>query len=367
MHSKRVLIMAAGTGGHVFPALAIARQLQAQGARVEWLGTPNGMENRLLAETNIPLHCIAAKGLKGKGLGRLVRAPWMLLRSLWQSLVIVRKFKPDCVIGMGGYVSGPGGIAAKLLARRLVLHEQNAVPGVTNKLLARIADQVLEAFPHTFAASSKLVTVGNPVRADIEALGALPLAQTDTADPLRLLVLGGSQGAQALNEVLPRALVILKDSSDSQIVLRHQTGRGQLEKTEEAYAESGLSLSDSLDVSAFIDDMAQAYLWADLVLCRSGASTVSEIAVAGKPALLVPYPYHKDQQQLYNARWLCEGGAAVLIEQKQLDPETLANHLAELAKDRSRLHGMALAAHKLAARGADKKIAAMIMGPSHVG
>lgn len=367
MHAKRVLIMAAGTGGHVFPALAIARQLQAQGARVEWLGTPSGMENRLLAETNIPLHPIAATGLKGKGVVRLVKAPWMLLRSLWQSLVVVRKLKPDCVIGMGGYVSGPGGVAAKLLGCRLVLHEQNAVPGFTNKLLARVADQILEAFPHTFAASRKVVTVGNPVRADIESVGSLPPTQTDSAEPLRLLVLGGSQGAQALNLALPPALKFLGQSSNSQISLRHQTGQGQLEETDAIYAECGLSQSDSLEVSAFIDDMAQAYRWADLVLCRSGASTVSEIAVAGKPALLVPYPYHKDQQQLYNARWLCEGEAAVLIEQKQLNPKTLARQLEELAQDRPRLHSMALAAHKLAARGADKKIASMIMEPSNAG
>ncbi len=363
MRCRRVLIMAAGTGGHVFPALAIARQLRARGVAVEWLGTHTGLENRLLAETEFPLHRISAQGLKGKGLLRLAKAPWMLLHSLWQSLSIIRRIKPDCVLGMGGYVSGPGGVATKLLGQRLVLHEQNAVPGVTNKLLARIANQVLQAFPNTFAESSKVITVGNPVRAAIEAVGELAPALSSQTDALRILVLGGSQGARALNEILPKALTLLTQAGAEKLCVRHQTGAGQLDSTEAAYAQSGLAQGDSLQVSAFIDDMAEAYLWADLVICRSGASTVSELAVAGKPALLVPYPYHKDQQQLYNAQWLSEADAAVLIEQKNLDPEGLAGLLDRFAKDREALHSMALAAHRLAPRGVDQKIASLIMEP----
>lgn len=362
MSVERVLIMAAGTGGHVFPALAIARQLEAHGVKVDWLGTPNGMENRLLEGSGIPVHTIDAKGLKGKGLSRLLGAPWMLMRSLWQSLAILRAVQPDCVLGMGGYVSGPGGLAAKLLGRRLVLHEQNAVAGLSNRALALLAEDVLEAFPDTFKAGPRVLAVGNPVRADIEALGDTLPALAPASRPLRLLVLGGSQGAQAINRVLPAALSRMQQQAGSMPEVRHQTGAAQLDDALAAYSDAGVEIGANLSVSAFIDDMAAAYAWADLVLCRSGASTVSELAVAGRPSLLVPYPYHKDQQQHHNARWLSAVGGAIVIEQAALESAQLAAQLLALDTGREALHAMALAAHTRAQRGVDVRIAALLRG-----
>lgn len=362
MTVERVLIMAAGTGGHVFPALAIARQLEARGVDVSWLGTPNGMENKLLADSGFTLHRIAAKGLKGKGIVRLLSAPWMLLHSLWQSLVIMRRVRPDCVLGMGGYVSGPGGLAAKLSGRRLYLHEQNAVAGLTNRVLAKLADEVFEAFPNTFPVSTKVKHVGNPVRSDIEAVGIRKPELADDSRSLRVLVLGGSQGAKALNDTLPHALAILaKQSSGLSPEVRHQTGAAQLTDTLHAYEREQLQLDDRIQVSAFIENMAEAYSWADLVICRAGASTVSEIAAAGKASILVPYPYHKDQQQLHNARWLEGHGAAIIIKQSSLNGELLAQQMAKLNDERAQLLAMATAAHHCALRGVDATLAEIIM------
>lgn len=361
MASMRVLIMAAGTGGHVFPALAIARRLEEEGARIDWLGTPNGMENQLLEGTEFKLHSIAVKGLKGKGLARLCAAPWMLSVALAESVGVIRRVQPDLVLGMGGYVSGPGGIAAKLLGRPLVLHEQNAVAGLTNRLLARIADRVLEAFPGTFRGAANVRYVGNPVRQDIETLGRELPQLSSPANPLRVLVIGGSQGAAVLNNAVPQALTLLRQSRpEVAITIRHQAGAAQLDDAQAHYKHLS-ALDNPPEVSAFIHDMAAAYAWADLVICRSGASTVSELAVAGLPALLVPYPYHKDQQQLHNARWLEQAGAARVIEQSAFDAETLAAHLLTLAADREQLLRMAVAGHSCAPRGVDAAIAGQLL------
>ncbi len=366
MAISRVLIMAAGTGGHVFPALAIARQLETRGVKIDWLGTPDGMEEKLLEGTGYEFHQIAAKGLKGKGLSRLLSAPWMLMRSLWQSLVIINRLKPDCVLGMGGYVSGPGGVAARLLRRKLYLHEQNAVVGLTNRLLSRLANCVFEAFPGAFLKSDKVMYVGNPVRADIEQVGASMPEFATHERPIRILVLGGSQGALAINEAMPEALAQLKSAGPVTVPeVRHQTGAAQLEPTLSAYANAGFEPTSKLTISAFIDDMAAAYAWADLVIGRSGASTVTEIAVAGRASILVPYPHHKDQQQLHNARWLSAAGAATIIEQQLLSGDRLATEISSLNTDRDVLLAKSMAAHALAPRHVDARIADIMMEIAH--
>ena len=366
MAISRVLIMAAGTGGHVFPALAIARQLETRGVKIDWLGTPDGMEEKLLEGTGYEFHQIAAKGLKGKGLSRLLSAPWMLMRSLWQSLVIINRLKPDCVLGMGGYVSGPGGVAAMLLRRKLYLHEQNAVVGLTNRLLSRLANCVFEAFPGAFLKSDKVMYVGNPVRADIEQVGASMPEFATHERPIRILVLGGSQGALAINEAMPEALAQLKSAGPATVPeVRHQTGAAQLEPTLSAYANAGFEPTSKLTISAFIDDMAAAYAWADLVIGRSGASTVTEIAVAGRASILVPYPHHKDQQQLHNARWLSAAGAATIIEQQLLSGDRLATEISSLNTDRDVLLAKSMAAHALAPRHVDARIADIMMEIAH--
>jgi UDP-N-acetylglucosamine--N-acetylmuramyl-(pentapeptide) pyrophosphoryl-undecaprenol N-acetylglucosamine transferase len=366
MAISRVLIMAAGTGGHVFPALAIARQLETRGVKIDWLGTPDGMEEKLLEGTGYEFHQIAAKGLKGKGLSRLLSAPWMLMRSLWQSLVIINRLKPDCVLGMGGYVSGPGGVAARLLRRKLYLHEQNAVVGLTNRLLSRLANCVFEAFPGAFLKSDKVMYVGNPVRADIEQVGASMPEFATHERPIRILVLGGSQGALAINEAMPEALAQLKSAGPATVPeVRHQTGAAQLEPTLSAYANAGFEPTSKLTISAFIDDMAAAYAWADLVIGRSGASTVTEIAVAGRASILVPYPHHKDQQQLHNARWLSAAGAATIIEQQLLSGDRIATEISSLNTDRDVLLAKSMAAHALAPRHVDARIADIMMEIAH--
>jgi UDP-N-acetylglucosamine--N-acetylmuramyl-(pentapeptide) pyrophosphoryl-undecaprenol N-acetylglucosamine transferase len=366
MAISRVLIMAAGTGGHVFPALAIARQLETRGVKIDWLGTPDGMEEKLLEGTGYEFHQIAAKGLKGKGLSRLLSAPWMLMRSLWQSLVIINRLKPDCVLGMGGYVSGPGGVAARLLRRKLYLHEQNAVVGLTNRLLSRLANCVFEAFPGAFLKSDKVMYVGNPVRADIEQVGASMPEFATHERPIRILVLGGSQGALAINEAMPEALAQLKSAGPATVPeVRHQTGAAQLEPTLSAYANAGFEPTSKLTITAFIEDMAAAYAWADLVIGRSGASTVTEIAVAGRASILVPYPHHKDQQQLHNARWLSAAGAATIIEQQLLSGDRLATEISSLNTDRDALLAESMAAHALAPRHVDARIADIMMEIAH--
>jgi UDP-N-acetylglucosamine--N-acetylmuramyl-(pentapeptide) pyrophosphoryl-undecaprenol N-acetylglucosamine transferase len=350
-----VLIMAAGTGGHVFPALSIAQKLQGQNIRTEWMGTHLGMENRLLEGTGIRIHAVSAKGLKGKGIVRLIAAPFMLVQALIQSMHVLSKVKPDCVLGMGGFVSGPGGLAAKLTGRKLVIHEQNAVPGSTNKLLAKIANQVFEAFPNTFPKSAKVIHTGNPLRKEIADLALRVRTLEDATRPLQILVLGGSQGALAINEVVPELLADWPE--DNRPSVRHQTGDNTFEKTQEAYRGRGLSLSKRIDVLPFISGMAEAYIWADLVICRSGASTVSEIAAAGLPSILVPYPHHSDQQQKHNANWLVQAGAAFLLEQKDLTVPVLRALLLDLHENRDKLQQMSDTAKSIAICDADEIIA----------
>ena len=358
-----VLIMAAGTGGHVFPALAVALKLQEQNVRTEWMGTHQGMENRLLEGSGIQIHAVSAKGLKGKGIARLIAAPFMLAQALIQSMRILSKVQPDCVLGMGGFVSGPGGLATKLMGRKLVIHEQNAVPGFTNKLLAKIANQVFEAFPNTFTKNAKIIHTGNPLRKEIVALSAQSRNIRNSSQRLRILVLGGSQGALAINEVVPDVLADFPKEIRPSVW--HQTGERTLERTQAAYADKGLDSEDDITIAAFISDMVEAYSWADLVICRSGASTVSEIAAVGLPSILIPYPHHSDQQQTQNANWLIQAGAAFLLEQKDLTAAALKALVVELHENRNKLQQMSDISKSIAIRDADEIIARRCLELAH--
>lgn len=320
---RRVLIMAGGTGGHVFPALSLAKALQAQQVNVEWLGSPRGIENRLVPEAGIPLHTIAISGLRGNGMAGWLKAPLNLSRAILQARAVIRELRPQVVVGLGGFASGPGGLAAWLSGVPLVIHEQNAVAGLTNRVLSRLAKRTYAAFPEAFGARAEVI--GNPVRDDIAALGSTPRdAETLSIRPLRLLVVGGSLGAVALNERLAPALATLPVEQRPQV--RHQAGKGRDEITAENYHQHGVSA----EVIPFIDDMAAAYEWADLVVCRSGALTVAELAAAAKPALLVPFPFAVDDHQRINAQVLVKAGAAKCVIQSELTEERLSEFLNEL-------------------------------------
>ncbi len=339
---RPVLIMAGGTGGHVFPALAAAERLRVHGAPIVWMGTRNGLEATLVPKAGIPVEWIEVSGLRGKGLGRKLRTPLMLGRALGQAGAILRRLRPRVVLGMGGFASGPGGMMARLLGIPLVVHEQNAIAGLTNRWLARFASQTLEAFPNTFPPARRAITVGNPVRESIAALPSPEARWAGRDGQPRLLVLGGSQGALALNQLVPRALALLGD--DERPDVWHQAGGQLREAAEAAYREAGVTAR----LTPFIEDMAEAYGWADLVLCRAGALTIAELAAAGVGALLIPFPFAVDDHQTANARFLEQGGAALIRQQASLDTEHLAAALRDLLGDRARLLNRAMAARSLA-------------------
>jgi UDP-N-acetylglucosamine--N-acetylmuramyl-(pentapeptide) pyrophosphoryl-undecaprenol N-acetylglucosamine transferase len=347
--------MAGGTGGHVFPALAVAEALRARGAEVFWMGTRAGMEARLVPEHGFDIEWIGIEGVRGKGLRQLLAAPLKLTSALREAGAILKRRGPQAVLGMGGFVSGPGGLAARLQGRALVIQEQNSVPGMTNQWLSRIADRVFEAFPGSFPERRGAVASGNPVRAEIIALEPPAQRFAGRSDPPRLLVVGGSLGAQALNETVPRALALLPEAVRP--VVRHQAGERTLTLARQAYADAGVEA----EIMAFIGDMAGAYAWADLAICRSGALTVSELAVAGLPAVFVPYPYAVDDHQVGNARYLTDAGAARLIIQRDLTPERLAGELSELLADPARRLAMAEAGRAKAKTDAAAAIAMTCM------
>ena len=356
--SLTVLIMAAGTGGHIFPALSVARELQLLGARVEWLGTPSGFEHELLKNSEIRLHTVPVHGLRGKGLVRLLYSPFMLVRAFWESLKVLRRVRPHCVLGMGGFVTGPAGLAARTMGMPLLIHEQNAVVGLTNRLLFPISVRAMESFPSTFPAAEKVSHTGNPVRREILELCHSSPPSDSRHRPLKLLVLGGSLGAGVLNKILPELLVSMPFES---IQTLHQTGRLQFSQTLQRYKELELDTDRTHRVVAFIDEISEAYRWADIVLCRSGASTVCELAVASKPAIFVPYPFHKDRQQLRNARWLHAAGAAEVIEQNELNSVRLAQTLCRFVGDHGRMREMGQKASKVAIRDAHSRIACLCL------
>lgn len=341
-----VLIMAGGTGGHVFPALAVADELRARGVPVVWLGTRAGLEARVVPGAGIPVEWISVAGLRGKGVLRLLKAPFMLVRACWQAGRVLRRVRPRVVLGMGGFVTGPGGMMAWLSGRGLCIHEQNAVAGLTNRLLARIAHRVLEAFPGSLPGAE---LTGNPVRTAIAALPAPQQRFADREGALRLLVLGGSQGARTLNRVVPETLAALAGQGAFEVW--HQTGAAHLEAARREYQTRGVAAR----VEPFIEDMASAYGWADVVVCRAGALTVAELAAAGVGAVLVPYPYAVDDHQTRNARYLVDAGAAVLVPEPELDAARLAAVLG--GWDRGRLADMAGRARALARPDAARRVA----------
>jgi len=343
-----VMIMAGGTGGHIFPGLAVAECLRAQGVPVVWLGAVGGMESTVVPAHQIELHSVAVGGLRGKGLRTRLLAPLMLLRALSASLFVLNKVKPRSVLSMGGYVAGPGGLAAWLLRRPLLVHEQNRVAGFTNRRLAGIAKRVLSGFAD---ALPRAEWVGNPVRAAIAALPAPLQRMADRNGGPRLLVLGGSLGARALNLAVPQALARLAPMQRPEVL--HQCGSRGLDEARRAYAEAGVEAR----VVPFIDDMAGSYAWADLALCRAGALTLAELAAAGLGAVLVPYPHAVDDHQTRNAETLVAAGAAQLIPENRLDAESLAQRLEALLGDRAKLLSMAVAARTLAKPDAAQAIA----------
>ncbi|MBD8570157.1 MULTISPECIES: undecaprenyldiphospho-muramoylpentapeptide beta-N-acetylglucosaminyltransferase [Pseudomonas syringae group] len=334
-----VLIMAGGTGGHVFPALACAREFQSRGYKVHWLGTPRGIENELVPQAGLTLHLINVTGLRGKGRLSLLKAPLMLLKALMQARKVVRELKPVCVVGFGGYVTGPGGLAAKLAGVPLIIHEQNAVAGTANRSLASFASRVCEAFPDTFAASKKRRTTGNPVR--VELFLETP-RQALAGRKARLLVLGGSLGAEPLNKLLPEALAQLPVDIRPEVF--HQAGKNHDEITAERYRNVGVEAQ----VAPFIQNMAQAYSWADLVVCRAGALTISELAAAGLPSLLIPLPHAIDDHQSRNADYLAREGAAFVMPQATTGVAEMAARLKEVLMQPEQLNSMARTARRLA-------------------
>ncbi|MGQ7275386.1 undecaprenyldiphospho-muramoylpentapeptide beta-N-acetylglucosaminyltransferase [Marinobacter sp. V034] len=359
MKTKRFLIMAGGTGGHVFPALATARLLQQKGHNVEWLGSVGGMEQRLIGDTNIPMSLIAVSGLRGKGRLALLMAPFRLVRALVQALGIMRRVKPDCVIGMGGFVTGPGGVAAWLTRTPLLVHEQNAIAGMTNRILARFAKTVMEAFPGSFGKQMVTRCTGNPVRQDLASLPEPAERLGGRSESLRLLVLGGSLGAQAINTTLPQALALMPE--ESRPTVRHQCGTRNLEDARRSYQDAGVEVS----LEPFIEDMAEAYGWADAVLCRAGALTIAELCAVGLGAILVPFPHAVDDHQTQNGQQMVRAGAAILIPQNQLNADVLAETLATLTGDRNRVIALAQAARSLARADATERVVNYCLEAAH--
>lgn len=351
-----VLIMAGGTGGHVFPALACAREFQARGYSVHWLGTPRGIENQLVPEAGLPLHLINMTGLRGKGKLALLKAPFVLLKALWQARKIVKQLQPVCVLGLGGYVTGPGGIAAKLAGVPLIIHEQNAIAGTANRSLVPFASRVCEAFPNTFSASAKRRTTGNPVRSE---LFLETPRQALAGRKARLLVLGGSLGAEPLNKLLPAALALLPPELRPEVF--HQAGKNHDEITTERYRTAGVEAQ----VAPFIKDMAQAYGWADLVVCRAGALTVSELAAAGLPSLLVPLPHAIDDHQSRNADYLAREGAAFVMPQVTTGVAEMAARLKEVLMQPEQLNSMARTARRLAKPDATRTVVEVCLEVAH--
>ncbi|OOR88091.1 undecaprenyldiphospho-muramoylpentapeptide beta-N-acetylglucosaminyltransferase [Moraxella caviae] len=356
-----ILMMAAGTGGHVFPALAVADELAARGAKIHWLGTPNGMENELVAKHGYTFHAIDMKGLRGNGVARLLKLPVMLFRAVLAARAVIKNERIDAVVGFGGYVTAPGGLAAKLCKVPLIIHEQNAIVGMSNKNLARQADKVLQAFDGAFdfmasSLGSRLVTVGNPVRADIEN-APLPAERyrTDDTSPLKVLVMGGSLGAQAINN----AVVELLKSSAQPLSVRHQCGKANHQDMLVAYSQAGIDTAKhTVELLPFIDDVAAALNWADVVICRAGALTVTEIQSVGVPAIFVPLPHAVDDHQTANAKTLTDIGAAILLPQSELSGEKLAQTLAAL--DRSQCLKMAQIARTKAKPHVAKTVADIV-------
>jgi len=345
---KTILIMAGGTGGHIFPGLAVAEQMRAAGWDVVWMGARGGMEERLVPKHGYRAAWIRAKAARGKGIVQKLLLPANLLYSFWESARHIRRLRPDVVLGLGGYVAFPGGMMASLWNRPLALHEQNAIPGLANKVLAQISDKVMAGFPQALKGAE---WTGNPVRADIAAIPSPEGRFAGRQGPLKILVVGGSLGAQALNEAMPKALALL----DNRPTVVHQSGEKHLDALKKHYKEAGVQG----ELVAFIDDMARRYAEADLVICRAGAVTIAELSAGGMASLLVPFPHAVDDHQTANARFLAERGAALLLQQRELSPQTLAQMIQGL--DRTRLLDMARKARALGKPDAARIVAERCM------
>lgn len=324
---NRVLIIAGGTGGHIFPALAVAEILKSEGIEVYWLGSEVGLEKNLIP-SHFPLICIQAKRLRGKGFIAYIKAPWQLLKSLWQAYQVIKQIKPEVVLAMGGYVCAPGGLAAKLAHIPLVVHEQNAVAGYTNRLLCKLAKVVLAAYPGAFADKSNAKIIGNPVRTEITQIPPPELRLQGRGGALRILVLGGSQGARAINRLMMN--LVQEFANPKQIEIRHQTGESDFQEVHAHYAR----LPIKAQAQAFIKNMAEAYEWADLLICRAGALTVAEIAATGVASVLVPFPAAVDDHQWYNAQVLQQAGAAIICREKDLSVSKLSELLENFLQQR---------------------------------
>jgi len=360
-----VLIMAGGTGGHVFPALAVAKQFKEQGFNIVWLGTKAGLEAKLVPQSGFAIEWVTVSGLRGKGLKSGLAAPVKLFKALFESIKVIKKHKPVVVLGMGGFVSGPGGLASWMLGRPLIIHEQNAIAGFTNRCLAPFSKKVLQAFPGAFAEAKKITVVGNPVRKEIFIRNPEPECNKD--EKLKVLIVGGSLGAQVFNDIVPESVASMSEQNQPEIW--HQTGARNIENAVSNYKKYAVNAK----VEAFIDDMAAAYKWADIVLCRSGALTVSELAASGTPSILVPYPHAVDDHQTYNAKFLSDVGAAILVPQTVLTANYLVKLFTGLARfcdddteKKIKLHAMALAASKVARPSATDDVVAACMEVLHV-
>ena len=356
MSHKPIMIMAGGTGGHVYPALAVANYLQQQGIPLLWLGTAKGLEAKVVPAQGYQLLTINISGLRGKGFIKWLFAPFIVLIALLQTIIILVRRRPAAVLGMGGFVGGPGGVAAWLMRIPLCIHEQNAIAGLTNCLLAPFSHTVMAAFPNAFKKSLVVHITGNPVRDEILNVQTVK-SQTkpQTESNIRLLVLGGSLGARVLNEIIPETLAILPD--DVKFGVRHQTGEKLFNEAELRYK----SFSITAELVPFIDDMAEAYSWADVVICRAGALTIAELAAVGIASILVPYPYAVDDHQTANARYLSDSGGAIICQQSELTKEKLANCLCELFRSRHRLQEMANVAKAQSKPQATRQVSELCM------
>ena len=346
---KRVLIAAGGTGGHIFPALVVAQQLEHAGVKIHWVGSQRAIEQRLIAP-HYPLERLSIESLRGRGIKSKLLLPWRLFKSVWQCVSIIRRIKPDVVLTMGSFVSAPVGLAAWLLRYPLVVHEQNSIAGMTNQWLSKFSRKTLEAFPGSFPQSPKPILVGNPVRSHFFKLEAPQLRLHERNGPLRVLVFGGSQGASALNQSVASWLECYAQAGEVEV--KHQCGESALADLQQRYDQ----LNVKVDVSAFIDDMAAAYAWADLVISRSGALSVAEIAAVGVASILVPFPYAVDDHQRFNARYLSDGGGAILLDETQLTPEWLADKVNYFISHRDQLVQMAVKAKSNAKESATAEV-----------
>jgi len=346
MTTSRLMVMAGGTGGHVFPALAVAKALRDAGAEITWLGTKRGLESSVIPANEIAIEWVSIEGLRGKSALSLLLAPFKLIGAMWQSAGAIRRVQPDCILGMGGFVSGPGGLVARLMGRPLIVHEQNAVAGLTNNVLAKLANRVLSGFPNVEGLPKTAKWVGNPVRETIRA------EHTNTSDKINVLIIGGSQGAHSFNVKLPAAFAELNNDS---ISIWHQSGSGRDSEVIDLYKIQGIDAK----VSEFIDDMAVAYAWADLLICRAGAMTIAECCAAAKPALLVPYPFSAGDHQEKNALAMVNVGAGKMIANNQLDQAEFSQMLSSMLSDKMALRNMGQQAYTLHKPNALKDVAAV--------